>query len=282
MALLNINFWNCTSELISASAVYSIGRATSMELTPSDRSNQDNLPHNQIQGDTRKESDSEQLSETERWGSLLTGGALVLMGLQQRSLRGALMAIAGGGLAYHGATAQKSLKDTVTEAAGLDKSIRIEKSVTILNKSPEELYRFWRNLENLPTFMKHLKSVQVIDQTRSHWVADAPLGESVEWDAEIINEQENQFIAWASVEGASVENSGFVRFKPAPPGRGTEVKVVIEYNPPGGQLTANLAKLFGKDAKQQIGDELRHLKMLMEAGEIATTEGQPSCRRGEN
>jgi uncharacterized membrane protein len=253
-----------------------------MELTPADRNNPNDLSLNQLPQENVQNSESEQMSETERWGSLLTGGALVLMGLQQRSLRGALMALAGGGLAYHGATSQKSIKDTVTEAAGLDKSIRVEKSVTILNKSPEELYRFWRNLENLPAFMKHLKSVQVIDNTRSHWVADAPLGESVEWDAEIINEQENQFIAWASVEGAQVENSGFVRFKPAPPGRGTEVKVVIEYNPPGGQLTANLAKLFGKDAKQQIGDELRHLKMLMEAGEIATTEGQPACRRGEN
>lgn len=257
-----------------------------MELTPADGGNQNDRSHRQLPEASRQNQDPEQhpeqLSEAERWGSLLTGGALVLMGLQQRSLRGALMAIAGGGLAYHGATAQKSIKDTVTEAVGLDKSLRVEKSVTIFNKSPEELYRFWRNFENLPTFMKHLKSVQVIDQTRSHWVVDAPIGDSIEWDAEIINEQENQFIAWTSVEGATVENSGFVRFKAAPLGRGTEVKVVIEYNPPGGQVTANLAKLFGKDAKQQIGDELRRFKMLMEAGEIATTAGQPSYHRGED
>ncbi|WAL58257.1 SRPBCC family protein [Thermocoleostomius sinensis A174] len=258
-----------------------------MELTPDERGNQRNVLPNQPPESSHPNLDfeqhsSEQMSEVERWGSLLTGGALVLMGLQQRSLRGALMAIAGGGLAYHGATSQKGIKETVTEAVGLDNSIRVEKSVTIFNRSPEELYRFWRNFENLPMFMKHLQSVQVIDQTRSHWVVDAPVGNSIEWDADIINEQENQLIAWASVEGASVENSGFVRFKTAPPGRGTEVKVVIEYNPPGGQVTANLAKLFGKDANQQIGDELRHFKMLMEAGEIATTEGQPSGRRGEN
>jgi uncharacterized membrane protein len=161
----------------------------------------------------------------------------------------------------------------------MNDSIKVEKTVTISNKSPEELYRFWRNFENLPHFMKHLKHVSVINDKRSHWIATAPMGGSVEWDAEIINEQENRLIAWASVEGADVDNSGFVRFQPAPGGRGTEVKVVIEYNPPGGAVTATLAKLFGEEPKQQIGDDLRRFKMLMEAGEIATTEGQPSGRK---
>jgi len=216
------------------------------------------------------------LSDGERWGSLVTGGALVLTGLSQRSLRGVLLAIAGGGLAYHGATGQKSLQDQVVEATGLDKGIRVEKTVTIQNKSPEELYRFWHNFENLPTFMKHLKSVTVLSDTRSHWVANAPLGNSVEWDAEIITDQENQLITWASVDGADVDNSGFVRFKSAPSDRGTEVKVVIEYSPPGGVLTAALAKVFGEEPEQQIGDDLRRFKMLMETGEIATTEGQPT------
>ena len=219
------------------------------------------------------------LEETERWGSLITGGAMVLLGLRDRSLRGALMALAGSGLAYHGATGQKSLQDKVTEATGLNQSIRVEKSVTIANKSPEELYRFWHNFENLPTFMKHLKSVTVIDEKRSHWVATAPLDASVEWDAEIINDQENQLIAWTSVSGAEVDNSGFVRFKPISQGRGTEVKVVIEYNPPGGAVTAAIAKLFGEEPEQQMGDDLRRFKMLMEAGEIATTEGQSSGRK---
>lgn len=257
-----------------------------MELTPADRNDQSNFSQNQgpQNQDTQNAGtgSSGQLNDAERWGSLITGGAMVLMGLRQRSLRGALLALAGGGLAYHGASGQKSLKDTVTEAAGLDKSLRVEKTVTISNKSPEELYQYWRNLENLPTFMKHLRSITVIDQTRSHWVADAPMDQSVEWDAEIIKDEANRLIAWASVEGADVENSGFVRFQPGPPGRGTEVKVVMEYMPPGGALGAAAAKLFGKEGEQQIGDELRRFKMLMEAGEIATTEGQPSCRRGDN
>lgn len=236
-----------------------------MELTP--KTNRD-----------QQESQAGSISDVERWGSLITGGTLVLMGLSQRSLRGALMAATGGSLAYHGATGQTSLQEKVSEATGFDKGIRVEKSVTIMDKTPEELYRFWRNFENLPTFMKHLKSVTVVNDTRSHWIANAPLGNSVEWDAEIINEQENHLIAWASVEGADVDNSGFVRFKPALLGRGTEVKVVIEYNLPGGAVTAAIAKLFGEEPEQQIGDDLKRFKMLMETGEIATTEGQPSCR----
>lgn len=221
----------------------------------------------------------ENFSDTERWGSLITGGALVLSGLSQRSLRGALMAIAGGTIAYHGVAGQKSLQDTVVEATGLDKPIRVEKTVSIQTKSPEELYIFWRNFENLPTFMKHLKSVTVLNDTRSHWVANAPLGNTVEWDAQIINDLENHLISWASVPGAAVENSGFVRFQAAPPGRGTEVKVVLEYSVPGGSLTAAIAKVFGENPEQQIGDDLRRFKMLMETGELATTEGQSSGLR---
>lgn len=210
-------------------------------------------------------------SDAGRWASLIGGSALVLLGLRQRSLRGAFMALAGGGLAYKAATAQGGIQ----EAVGMNQAIKVEKTVTI-NKPVEELYRFWRNFENLPHFMKHLKSVTVISDKRSHWIANAPLGASVEWDADIVNEQENYFIAWASVEGADVDNSGFVRFQPGPQGRGTEVKVVIEYNPPGGAIGAGLAKLFGEEPEQQVGDDLRRFKMIMETGEIATTEGQSS------
>jgi len=215
-------------------------------------------------------------SEVERWASLIGGGAMVLMGLRQGSLRGALTALAGGGLVYQGATKQSTIQKA-QEAIGINQPIKVEKTVTI-NKSAEELYRFWHDFENLPTFMKHLKSVKVYDEKRSHWIANAPLDNTVEWDAEILEDRENEFISWASVEGADIDNSGFVRFKKAPGDRGTEVKVVLEYNPPGGALAATVAKLFGEEPEQQIGDELRRFKMLMEAGEIATTEGQPSGR----
>ncbi|MBD1862852.1 MULTISPECIES: SRPBCC family protein [Trichocoleus] len=229
------------------------------------------------------QSGSSEASDTERWASLIGGGALVLAGLQQRSLRGVLTAVAGGGLLYQGVTKQSTVQKAqgvlqqAQDAVGLNKGIKVEKTVTI-NKPAEELYRFWRNLENLPRFMKHLKSVTAYNDTRSHWIASAPLGTSVEWDADIIQEEENRFIAWASAENADVDNSGFVRFQPATGGRGTEVKVVMEYNIPGGAVSAAIAKLLGEEPEQQIGDELRRFKMLMEAGEIATTEGQTSCR----
>jgi uncharacterized membrane protein len=208
-------------------------------------------------------------SDVARWASLIGGGAMVLLGLRQRSLRGALTAIAGGTLAYQ---ATKS-PGGIPEALGMNQAIKVEKTVTI-NKPQEELYRFWRNFENLPHFMKHLKSVTVLSDKRSHWLANAPLGATVEWDADMIEDRENEFISWASIEGADVDNSGFVRFRPAPGDRGTEVKVVIEYAPPGGVVASALAKLFGEEPEQQIGDDLRRFKMMMEAGEVATTEGQ--------
>jgi len=223
-------------------------------------------PNDQNQGEKSHQGD------TERWASLIGGGALVLTGLRQGSLRGALMAIAGGGLVYHGAT-----KKSLSEQAGMNQNMKVEKTVTI-NKSAAELYRVWHNFQNLPTFMKHLKSVTVMDNKRSHWIANAPMGASVEWDADIIRDEENKLIAWASVEGADIDNSGFVRFTPAPGGRGTEVKVVLEYSPPGGVVGATIAKLFGEEPEQQAGDDLRRFKQLMEAGEITTTEGQPSGR----
>jgi uncharacterized membrane protein len=210
----------------------------------------------------------DETNDAGRWASLIGGGALVLLGLKQRSLRGALTAIAGGTLAY-----QAAKSNVIQETLGTDKVIKVEKTVTI-NQPPELLYRFWHDFANLPHFMKHLKSVTLIDNRRSHWVATGPLDASIEWDAEILEDRENELISWASVPGADVDNSGFVRFKPATGDRGTEVKVVMEYAPPGGALTSAIAKLFGEEPEQKIGDDLRRFKMLMETGEIATTAGQ--------
>ncbi|WP_107667622.1 SRPBCC family protein [Cyanothece sp. BG0011] len=218
-------------------------------------------------------STEQQATDLERWTSIIGGGALVLAGLQQRSLKGILTAVAGGGLVYQGVQKKSTLKQ-VEDAIGLDHAIRVEKTVTI-NRSAEDLYHFWRNFANLPRFMTHLQSVVVKDERHSHWVANAPLNETIEWDAIVINDEPNHLIAWTSDEGANIENSGFVRFQPATGGRGTEVKVVMEYQPPGGAISAAIAKLFGEEPEQQIGDELNRFKQLMEAGEIATIEGQP-------
>lgn len=213
-------------------------------------------------------------SEIERWASLIGGGALVLMGIQQGSLRGILTTIAGGGLIYQGITNQSTIEQA-KEALGVEQTIKVEKTVTI-RRPVEELYNFWRNFENLPSFMKHLQSVKVFNETRSHWIAKAPL-QNVEWDADIIKDEPNHLIAWTSVEGAEINHSGFIRFQNATGGRGTEVKVVMEYVPPGGAIANLISKIFGESPEQQIGDDLNRFKQLMEAGEIATTEGQSRC-----
>lgn len=157
-----------------------------------------------------------------------------------------------------------------------DSAVRVH-TMTI-NSSPDEVYRFWRDFENLPRFMSHLESVRITGDKRSHWVAKAPGGTTVEWDAEIIEDVPNKLIAWRSLEGADVENSGVVRFESAPGGRGTEVRVEIVYNPPGGVLGAGIAKLFGEEPGQQIKGDLYRFKQVMETGEVVHSDA--SIHRG--
>lgn len=219
------------------------------------------------------------VGEAERWASMIGGGWLALSGLRRNSLLGLLMVALGGDLIYRGLTAHCSVYASlgVNTAKG-DGKIKVERSITI-DKSPEEIYSFWRNFENLPRFMKHLKTVDVLDNNRSHWVTSAPAGTTVEWDAEITNERENEVITWRSLPNAQVTNIGAVRFLKAPEGRGTEVRVNIEYIPPAGPIGAIFAKLFGEEPSQQVLDDLRHLKEIMEAGEIPTIKGQPNGKR---
>ena len=155
------------------------------------------------------------------------------------------------------------------------RTIRVKKAITV-NRPLEEVYRFWRDFPNLPRFMNHLASVEVTGERRSHWVAKAPAGMTVEWDAEIIDDRPNELIAWRSLEGADVDNSGAVRFERAPGGRGTEVSLEMQFSPPGGVISAKIAKLWGEEPEQQVQEDLRSFKRVMETGEIATTEGQPS------
>ena len=150
-------------------------------------------------------------------------------------------------------------------------AIHVRKGFTI-NRQPEVVYSFWRKLDNLPRFMRHLDSVEVIDERRSRWRAKAPVG-AVEWEAEIVDEQPNQLISWRSLEGATVPNRGTVRFNAAPGARGTEVHVDLEYSVPGGRFAALVAKMFGEEPEQQIVDDLRRVKQLLEAGEITRSEG---------
>jgi uncharacterized membrane protein len=151
-------------------------------------------------------------------------------------------------------------------------AIPVNKSI-VVNATPEEVYSFWRDFENLPRFMRHLESVNVTGEGRSHWVAKAPAGMTVEWDAEMTEDRPNQLIAWRSLEGADVQNSGSVRFEQAAGGRGTVVKVEIDYSPPGGAAGALVAKLFGGDPDAQMQTDLRRFKQVLEVGEVVVSDG---------
>ena len=225
---------------------------------------------------------------SERWATAILGGGLATYGLLRRSPGSLALAAVGAYMVYRGATGHCPAyaaaginnaaqdQDAIREKLG-DAGIKVTHAVTI-NKPAGDLYAFWRDFTNLPRIMDHLESVTVQDEKRSRWVAKAPLGRTVAWDAEIINEAPGELIAWQSMPGGDVDNAGSVRFQPAPARRGTEVRVEISYSPPAGKVGATVARLLGEEPKKQLDDDLRHFKALMEAGERPTTEGQPSGR----
>jgi uncharacterized membrane protein len=155
--------------------------------------------------------------------------------------------------------------------------IEVKRAITI-NKSPEELYRFWSDFENLPCVMPYIKSVQTTGQRRLHWVAKERRGMAAEWDAEITEERDNQLIAWRSLEGAPVPHQVCVHFQAAPGGRGTEVRVTLAYAPPLGKLGATVARLFGEAPDEQLDEALRRFKNIVETGDVPTIKGQSSGR----
>lgn len=216
----------------------------------------------------------------ERVASVIAGGALIAYGVGRKSLTGNLLALLGGAVLHRGVTGfcfmYKGLGLNTAKGGSLlpdaltGGPIRVEKSV-VINKSPDEIYQFWRNFENLPRFMDHLESVTRLDDRRSRWVAKAPAGLKVEWEAEITDEQSGSSISWRSLENADVKNNGTVSFMPARDGQGTEVRVSLNYEPPAGKIGAAIAKLFGEEPQQQVSDDLDRLKRLLESGELATS-----------
>jgi len=212
----------------------------------------------------------------ERWLSVIAGSALAAYGLKRRSIPGLVLSAIGGALVWRGATGHCHVYEmlglsTSSEGQGeqvsipYGRGIRVEKTV-IMDASPEQLYSFWRNFENLPRFMDHLESVTVEDDKHSHWVAKGPAHIDAEWDAEIINEIPNELIGWRSVEGSRVANAGSVHFQPARNGNGTKVKVVLRYDPPAGKAGAAFAKIFGEDPEVQVEEDLERLKQLVDSG----------------
>ena len=223
------------------------------------------------------------LSQIERLASVLGGSGMVAYGLAKRNSSGYGLAALGGAMLWRGIsghcnvyeafginTAERGYQKGTGSLDGVpyELGVRVDEEIAI-RKPPEELYRFWRNLENLPRFMDHLQSVKILDERTSHWVARGPAGFNVEWDAEIVNDVPNELIGWRSLRGSQVDNGGSVKFERTD--SGTMLKVSLQYNPPAGFVGARIARLFGEDPKTTIAQDLQRFKELMETGNITST-----------
>src|SRR5437016_3033552 len=178
-----------------------------------------------------------------------------------------LIAGAGAAAAVYGLTRLLSGKHINTLPYGY--GIKLKKAVTV-NAPADRLYMFWRRLENLTVLFDNVVSVKALDDTHSHWALKVPGGMTLEWDAEITTDRKDEMIGWLSLGGAELDNAGYVRFERAPGGRGTVVRVALQYNPPAGKLGAAVSTVLGEKPSSQIEEALRKFKQLMEAGEIAT------------
>ena len=226
------------------------------------------------------------VAASERAVSIAAGAGLLYLASRVPARRGLAQAT-GLGLLARGATGycpvnyavgrQPRAQDTRQALAG-PRGINVRESITI-ERPVDEVYRFWRDLTALPAFMPHLERVDPLGGSRTHWVARGPAGMRVEWDAELINDIENELIAWKSIEGADVVSAGSVSFRPAPRG-GTELRATLQYAPPAGKAGAWVATLLGSNPSAQIREDLRHVKQQLETGERATVEGQPRGDRG--
>ena len=236
--------------------------------------------------------DSNNVARPERIGSVMLGAALMTMGLRRRDAGGVIAAALGGVFLLRGTTGHcpvyramgvstgsadavlvRPRRDVAGRGATVNarKAVKIERNVTIV-ADRTSLYDFWRDFANLPRFMYHLVSVRVSSPTRSHWIARAPAGTTVEWDAEIINDVPGRLIAWKSLPGADVPNAGSVHFTDAPNGRGTVVKVEMDVEPPVGTFGLLIATMFGDDPDRDVREALSNLKRVMEGGGGSDTE----------
>lgn len=234
------------------------------------------------------------MAKAEQLGSIVAGTALTLFGVGQalgrRTGLGLLFTVGGAllvrrgysghcdvyqaaGVDYRHGRRWRRNGDTRRALAG-DAGVRVQEAITV-NRPAGDLYQFWRQLENLPRFMSHIEAVTRTSDTTSHWKVKGPGGTRFEWDAEIINEVPNELIAWKTTGHPRVVSAGSVHFEDAGAGRGTHVRVKLQYSPPLGKAGAAVSKLFGRDAATEIREDLRRFKQLLETGEIATIEGQP-------
>lgn len=219
------------------------------------------------------------ISDWERAGSIIAGTLVGALAARQREGRTVAAATAGG-LLLRGMTGYCPLSAAIgrntritdtKEALGGARGIHVREAITV-NRPVDEVYRFWRQLSNLPNFMTHLENVEELDRTRSRWTVRGPAGTTLSWEAHIINEIPNELIGWQSVGDADVVSAGSVHFDPTPHG-GTDIWIHLQYDPPAGKVGAWFASLFGEEPSQQIGEDLRRLKAYLETGEVARAQG---------
>jgi uncharacterized membrane protein len=225
------------------------------------------------------------VSEAERIGSTLAGLALIATSLRRKTFRGTgLSLLSGAGLLYRGISGHCS----VYAALGIDRAQRHSRKLgvrakhgvkvddaVVINRPAADLYRYWRDFENLPKILEHVSAVIQFDDKHSRWIAQGPLDQHLEWQAEILNERENELIAWRSLPGSDVDTAGSIRFEELPADHGTAVTLSLKYDPPGGKLASTLGGLLGRHPEQEIRAGLRRFKQLMEASETPSVEGQP-------
>jgi uncharacterized membrane protein len=217
--------------------------------------------------------------------SIAAGAGLAGLGLARGKWSGLALGAIGAGLLWRGITGRcqcyaalgiNTAEHEHSDAVGVpaQHGYKLEKTITV-DRPAEELYRFWRRLENLPQVMRHLKHVESIDHERSHWVAEGALGKDVEWDAEILNERENELIAWRSLPGGDVDTAGSIHFHPLDHNGRTEVTLSMKYNPPAGKVGAQIASLFGEGLEEKLDEDLRRFKQVMET-QMAPAPGAPA------
>ncbi len=229
------------------------------------------------------------VGSVERIFSTVAGGALAVVGLRKRGLRGAGLALMGAELLYRGLSGHchafsamgvstRERRDS-GEPAALDraKAVDVRHSIEI-DRPPAELFAIWRDFSKLPRFMEHLERVDVLSATRSHWVAKGPIGSTVGWDAEIVDEREDEWIAWRAIEPADVPNNGTVTFRESPAG-GTDVFVTLEVQPPAGKLGDLVARMFGRSPDRQVRQALERFKQMAEGNydwhaDITSSDGK--------
>jgi uncharacterized membrane protein len=220
------------------------------------------------------------ISSGERLLSLVAGSAITLLGLRRGKL---LVTGLGASLLYRGYTQHCHLYDSLgidtsrhdhSTGVAAQQGYRVEQAV-LINRPAEELFNQWRDLESLPTRMRHVTRVAELDDKKSRWTIKGPLGNTLEWDAEIVNERPHELIAWQSLPNSDVDTAGSVHFLELPHNRGTVVRVALKYNPPAGKVGAWLATIFGDGLEQRLSSDLRRFKSMAEAGEAPTVHGQP-------